>query len=439
MIFLLFISLLFILLSDFLFRRFDILRPTTWVTLGFMLGSLFGMFNFGVWGDISLNTVIIILLSVILFNVFSYVGESVKFPGIYNSMQISKHFSGIFVSIMNLVMLFTGFLYLNFMYKNALLGGSSGEWNAIFSYARLAEQMGRASNPSLLLSILLTISFSFGYIQTYIVIRDVVYRKIRGVRFNDFMSVILYFTHTLLSGGRTRMMYFIIFIIVVGLVLYRNKNRWSKKSINVGLKYILFGFGIVVLTFWIIEQTVRGSVYGNSYSLWYQISKYIGSPIYALDIYLGNPSYMRNFTETETMYSIISVLNKLGMSIPFTNNALEFVSFADGSNLVVTNIYTAIRRYVHDFRLPGLIILIIFQSLLYSSFYSSIKKHHIDNLSLLFYGIVVYPVAFYFIEERFINDLFTLTMLFQYFLIIIFVYILKRKGISYNKNQLEEG
>lgn len=435
MIYVLFLSLLSILIFDLIIRRFDVLRPTLWVIIGFMLSSVIGILNMSTWGDISIKTVIIILISVITFVFGSYIGEVLRIPYISKLPNIRSHFPVVFVLIMNIIMVITGIMYLKFMYNNALLAGSSGEWSNLFSYARRAEQMGVASNPSFILSILVMISYSFGFLQTFILLKDFVYHKIKGIRINDLVSSLLYFSHTILSGGRTKMMYFILFIIVVGLILYRNKNYWSKKSVNMGIKYIVYGFIIVILSFWIIEQTVRGSIYGSSYSLWYQMSKYIGSPIYALDIYLNNPTFMANFAETETLYSIISILNKFGMSIPFNNNALDFVSYSTGPNQVITNIYTGIRRYIHDYNYYGLIALLSFQSIFYSSYYSSIKRHRSENLSLLFYGIIVYPVAFYFIEERFLNDLFTLTMIIQYLMIYIFVYILKIFGTSSQKNK----
>jgi oligosaccharide repeat unit polymerase len=434
MIYLLFTSLLFILLIDILIRGLDILRPSSWVTLGFLLGSFFGVLNKYKWGDISFVTYILIILFVVLFSLFSSLGEKMRLINL-PSIKIEKKYPKYLVLIINIIMLISGIMYFQFIYNNAILGGSNGSLSAIFSYARQAEQMGIAKDPSFILSLLMVFSFSFGYIQTFIIIRDLVLFSVKYVRLCDIITVILYFSHTIVSGGRTRLMYFIIYIIVVGLIMYRNKNHWSKKSINIAVKYIILGFLIVVMAFWLIENTVRGSVFGNSYSIWYQLSKYIGSPIYALNIYLENPFYMNSFYETETMYSIISILNKLGMGIPFNNNALEFVTYSSGSNQIITNIYTALRRYLHDFKLPGLIILISLQSLIYSSLYANIKKNRTENSGLLYYGIIIYPVAFYFIEERFLNDLFTLTMILQYMIIYFFLILLNLIGINKRENK----
>lgn len=438
MIYLLFVLLTTSFIVDLFIRKFDILRPGTWVYMGFLLSSFVGLLNFEAWGDITLTTVLVIWCSVLIFNLVSYAGELIYIPFLSKVTNIDKHFPLSIVLFMNVLMVLAAILYFRFMYTNSILGGNPGGFNQFFSYARLAEQNGIANDPSTILSLLMSVSFSFAFVQTFIVVKDVVYVGINKIRVFDLVTVFFYFVQTLLTGGRTRMMYYILFIIVVGLIMFRNREGWTRRSINIGIKYIFFGFFLVILTFWIVEKTVRGSVYGNTYSLWYQFSKYIASPIYALDSFIQNPSYMTRFVETETMYPILSMLRRIGFPTMFNNNALEFVSYANGSEQIITNIYTAFRRYIHDFKLIGLLILISFQSLLYSSLYTTIKAYKIENTSLLLYGIVVYPAAFYFIEERFMNDLFTLSMIFQYIIILAFVVLLKYFGI-YRMNLKHNG
>lgn len=425
MIFFLFVLLILLLLFTAILNKFDIMCPDIWVVSGYVIGAAGSALNYKIWGDISGITVFVVIITIITFLQGSAVGKHLRLQPIkqkkfqFSIPETNRHLSKSIVIIMNVVMFIVALFYLLYMYENSILGGNTGGWKQMFSYARLALSSNNFLKMGFGLSFLIKFSFGFAYVQTYIVIQDIIYTGRKSVRLFDVLSIILYLIHSILSGGRTKMLYFVVFITTVAIILFRNKNNWDKSSRRAGLKYILFGIVFGLSFFWIIDKTVRGSVYGSTFTMWNQFSKYISSPINALDVYLKAPSRMEFFVETETLYPLISILNKMGANIPFFNNALEFVSFGK-TTTVITNIYTASRRYIHDFGYIGLITIMFFQGVIYRSWYETIKSRRIQGLKLLFYGVLVYPVAFYFIEERFLNDLFTLTMIFQLLCMVLF-------------------
>lgn len=433
MIFFLFILLILLLFFTAILNDYDIMSPDIWVVSGYVIGAAGSALNYKIWGDISSITVFVVIITISSFLVGSAAGkhlrlrtrkqENCTFP----IRETKRHLSKLFAVIMNVVMIVVAFFYLRYMYINSILGGNTGGWQHMFSYARVALSGDNFLQMGFGLSFSIKLCFGFAYVQTYILIQDIIYRGRRSVRLCDAISIFLYFIHALLSGGRTKMLYYVVFIITVAIILYRNKNNWNKSSRRAGLKYILLGVVFGLSFFWIIDKTVRGSVYGSTFTLWDQLFKYISSSINAFDVYLKDPSRMEFFAETETLYPLISILNKLGANIPFSNNALEFVSFGKTA-IVSTNIYTASRRYIHDFGYIGLITMMFIQGVIYRSWYETIKARRIQGLKLLFYGVLVYPVAFYFIEERFLNDLFTLTMIFQMLCIALFWKLSKKSA-----------
>lgn len=407
-------------------ENYDLFSPRIWPVAGFFIGAVGCALNYQIWGDIHWLTVLVIFYALIAFSLGSFFGKNVqqtykKSVIRYRSNPITNniHFALWFVICMNTFMIIVAYYYYKFMYSNSLIGGNAGGYMHMFSYARMALSGDEFLPMGIGLSTAIKISFGFAHVQTYLVIQDFVNKGRKSIRINDFFSICIFLVHTILSGGRTKMLYFIVYIIVVLVVSYRNKARWTNIRQKSGVKYILLGIIIGLTLFWVIDKTVRGSVYGTEFTIWGQLSKYISSPIYALDNYLQNPTYMLDFRQTETMYPLISILNKLGAKIPFINNALEFTSFGK-SETVITNIYTAIRRYVHDFGFLGLFLSMFIQGILYEKSYLVVKKNNLSGLGLVMYAILVYPVAFYFIEERFLNDLFTLTMIFQVICVIIF-------------------
>lgn len=430
MIFLLMGALILLLFILSIGRKFDFLDPVLWIVIGYLLAVLVGILNYPNWGDISALTVLVVLFSVISFIIGSLSGKSLLFGNVKSNVDVQ--FPHYMTSFMNVIMLITAIMYLQYMIELSYIGGNPGGWQQLFSFARNAVDRGLAPNMDFVLTFLLRLSFAFAHIQTYIVIKKYVFLKHRRFEISELITMILYFSHTIISGGRTKMMYYIVFIFVVYLILFRHKKNWTEKSTFLVIRYLLLALVIGLSIFIVIEQTVRGSIYGTTFNMWNQLSKYMGSSIYALNVYLDNPTFMTNFKETETLFPIISIVNKLGADIPFINNALEFVNF--GNDLQVnTNIYTASRRYIHDFGYIGMVVLMFIQGFLYSTIYNSIKFRRIDGVFLIIYGIIIYPAAFYFIEERFLNDLFTLTMIFQLFMIIIIWSFLVGK-INFRRN-----
>lgn len=425
MIFFLLILLIMLLFFTAIFNDFDLMSPDMWVVSGYVVAVVGSALNYKIWGDISSITVLVVIITIICFLAGSAFGKHLRLRPrkqenpIYPICEANRHLSKPFVVIMNVVMIITAIFYLRYMYENSILGGNTGGWKHMFSYARLALSGDNFLQMGFGLSLLIKLCFGFAYVQTYIVIQDSIYRGWKSIRFCDVISILLYFIHAILSGGRTKMLYYVVFITTVAIILYRNKNNWNKSSRRAGLKYIFLGVVFGLSFFWLIDNTVRGSVYGSTFTMWDQFSKYISSPINALNVYLKDPTRIKSFAETETLLPLISILNKMGANIPFSNNALEFVNFGE-TTTVMTNIYTASRRYIHDYGYIGLIMIMYFQGVIYRSCYETIKSRRIQGLKLLFYGVLVYPVAFYFIEERFLNDLFTLTMIFQLLSIILF-------------------
>lgn len=425
MIFFLFILLIFLLFFTAVINDFDLMSLEIWVVSGYLIGVLGSALNYKIWGDISGMTVFVVIITIITFLGGSVIGKHLRLRNSkYENYKIhipetQRHLSKGIVVIMNIFMLMVAFFYLLYMYENSIIGGNPGGWQHMFSYARVALSGENFIPMGFVLSFSLKLSFGFSHVQTYILIQDLIYSGRKNIQLRDEVSILLYLIHAILSGGRTKFLYYMVFVTTVAIILYRNKNNWNKTSRRAGLKYIFLAIVAGLAFFWTIDNTVRGSVYGSTFTMWDQFSKYISSPINALNIYLENPSRMESLAGTETMYPLISILNKLGANIPFSNNALEFVNFGTTS-IVITNIYTASRRYIHDFGYLGLVTLMFFQGVIYSSWYATIKQNRIQGLNLLFYGVLTYPVAFYFIEERFLNDLFTLTMIFQLLCIALF-------------------
>ena len=68
MIIYLFLILLFLIIFTFLIFKHNVFSPTMMLIFGYFLSSFFYLINYEKWGvDISLNTIYIIVLSILIF------------------------------------------------------------------------------------------------------------------------------------------------------------------------------------------------------------------------------------------------------------------------------------------------------------------------------------------------------------------------------------
>lgn len=120
-----------------------------------------------------------------------------------------------------------------------------------------------------------------------------------------------------------------------------------------------------------------------------------GTPIAALNEYLKSPTMSSTFGE-ETLITVKHILNKLGFNFKVASVSLPQVTWNNGS----TNIYTAFRRYIADYTLVGMIIIMFFMGVFYGALYKRIKMKKTIS-SVILYGFLLYPVTECLFEERF--------------------------------------
>ena len=160
---------------------------------------------------------------------------------------------------------------------------------------------------------------------------------------------------------------------------------------------------IGLIAFRIIGVELRGSIYGNTSSAMATMTKYIAGPIFALDDYLSNITHSSFFGE-ETLYSLYSLLGKLGFNYKAGANNLEFVDFSYLGKVTTVNVYGAIRRYIHDYSFLTIAIVFL-EGLLFGSLYQKVKKTGCNSFLFIFYAKSIYCLVFFFFEERLLTFL----------------------------------
>lgn len=407
-------ALLIIIILMFLIvtlLKFDLFSPPALILEGFIISTIFGVLNFNQWGDVRLETILFIIMNIAAFIVpIFFLDRMIKIKNYrHNGTASLQRIPILYFFIMTVFSLITTYLFYQYVYESAVASGYPGGIENFLTYVRNAFLEDTNSPISFFLSISLKINFALAYIVSYHLIKNLIV-KFKFSKARGFLSTVIIFNYiiqSLLSGGRTRFIFFIVFVVIVLVDQTRLKST-KRKYRKLVLKYIAIYSSLGILIFLFIDIVFRGSIYGTNWTIFEQLSRYFGSPIYALDIYLKNPSYATNFYNFETLTGLYEFISRFNSNINFTNNALEFVYINDNVRYF-TNVYGAFRRYIHDYGYLGSLIVVFIFGFIYGLFHKLHKSS--SSVIAILYPMLCYPVLFMFFEERIMNDLLTINMI----------------------------
>jgi len=419
MLYILLISIILIIMISYFFNSKEIISPTIILSSGYLISVLVAILNINNWGDIRYNTLFIILISIITFFIGELFGSEVskKVSKNYNNTETKQIFiiSRKQIFVISIFMIYIAYIYFRYTYNLSKLGGNPGGIFNMLSYARLVDASdSEFEKIGFVLKYGLYFSRAYTYFVLYCIIHNYFTCGSKKIPRYQVVPIIIYIVQSILSTGRTQIMYIIIYTFMLSVIHMKIKNNWSNKN-----DYKIFKRAIVVIVlilgmFWIIDMTLRGSIYGTSRDLLSTLSKYISSSLIAFDYFVNNLVVTESFGK-ETLYNFCSLLNRFGFDFKIYSSALEFTTFSG----VSTNIYTALRRYIHDFGILGMLLIQFMQGFIYAYYFNSIKYKRRIGKRLLFYCMLIYPVFFSFIEERFFTNILSLPTLAVVFFIIV--------------------
>lgn len=405
MIFVLFLLLLFMTWIIYLANQRDLISPSVWLLIGYDVSVLFAIPNFSTWGDISLKTFFVILLAIIMFILGNQFSRHISLEGKNStSMYIDNglSFGSVVLLIFLAFLVFVAFIDFRYISRLAYIGGFTSGGSNFMTYARYAAQSEGAMPYSIYIPI--AIAQVIAYLVSYNLIVDVLDRQKRSNKALEICCIIVYLAITVLSSGRTMLLNYIIFLLAITCISLQLRHGWTSYYNGKIVKYGILAIAIIIVAFWLIDFFLRASMYGTQRTLWNQLSTYTSSGIYALNHFLENPSYASTTGHYETLINIYSVLNRVGFHFEIGSNALEGYRFAN----VNTNIYTALRRYIHDFGYIGMTLLMFIQGALYGYAYNVIKNGFSTKFGRIMYCTLIYAVVFNCIEERFLLNVVSL-------------------------------
>lgn len=426
MIFLLLIIIGALIWFKYKFSAFYIFNPAIIVLGVFFLTTFVCAANYRNWGDISLTTFFVVMTGIMAFSLGHGTStrvvptSKIKPQENYYLSDIGKWKTIIVIIFMSLVTLW------DFQDVLSLAGGIN---LGLVQTVTEARHNLYVENEAIGHSMFLQQGLYVCRVLAYIYIFDIFYSmRIKGEKFKflSLLPVIFYFFQAVLSTGRTELIYIIYALLIINYCISMSSNNWIIKH---DFKYTrqLFGAIIAFLIVFLIFSNARST---GSFNAFNTLSRYIGAPISALDQYIkanGIWSCSEYFGE-ETMPLYYSILNALGMSTNSSHAVLSLVYV--GGN--VTNIFTALRRYLHDYGYLGMLLIMFLLGYGYSSAFKRIHDNNSRGFGVIAYAFLSYPLVEISIEERFLSNLVSARTVYC----LIYMYILY--NIFFRKEYYEE-
>lgn len=214
--------------------------------------------------------------------------------------------------------------------------------------------------------------------------------------------VLLYIPFMILTGGRQRFLYLILFSLVSFFLVYRKGNAGYR---NVGKEFLIIGIAVIAfLTCFLGIGVINGKIGSNTRFLSVLVH-YAGTNISAFDVFVNEMIVPdTQYIGTTTLDPIYGFLHRRGFDVP---EFFQYITLFTHFGPVTTNVYTALYRYIMDFGYLGCALVMMLLGFFYNFLYRKIYEYGMKNWMILLYSAIVFPIFLMGREERFFNEVLT--------------------------------
>ena len=427
---LLFVAYLLLFILSFLATRMDIIHPAVIGTGILTISGFFGVEGARWWGyHLTLEGFWVLFLGLAAFVAASLwvthevplVTPSRKADELPALHEISWRLS-IFFSILMLV-----FAYINAqdMYELSLQFGNTEGYRRMISVVRLAVEQDEAVF-SRWMSYRTVVAQMLAYIYLYLLLSNTIFCGWKWRYLAAVPPILCYLPFLVLSTGRMTMFYFVIYGFTVASILYLKKHDYSKKARrNILLCAVCAGatFALLFYLMGLITGKTSFSLVGRSY--FHIFAHYAGTSLPAFGTVVTYPALENGYIGSHTLAPIYRVLIRLGMDFPFVKSFMPFTDF----DHVETNVYTVFWRYFLDYGFIGMSLMMAILAEGYTLAYLWIRRSRLHPYAIMAYGMVVYPVFWFPMDERFFMEVFNTTTIYD----LILLYLLCKLLLQHAK------
>lgn len=399
-LYILLVGIVLLFFIAYIFSKKDILSPSVMMSNMFMVSTFFAVLNINSWNiDYSVEATLIVLSGITVFIFIEAISQFVFFNNASSEendeINISnkfvlypiKNWKLIFLIILNVITVIWYFFEIKSIVNISNIFAVFQEYRRI-GISRVAgndiETVGS------ILTQFLKIVEASGYVSSYMLIANRVGNsKNKKTNILLIILVVVSLLPSIFIASRTQILKLLSAILISFYILWHQKNGWHK---SLSWKIIRIGFGslFIGIPAFYYSLTILGR--STSRTIFDYASDYISSGIVLFSEYIKDP-IARNIIGEESLYSIIKILNFLGISVQSTSYNLEFRPLGIG----YSNVYTFFRRPLHDFGLIGMYVFVAIIALFFAwMYYGKIKgkpKNESTSYWTLIYGYFYYWIV----------------------------------------------
>lgn len=375
----------------------DIMAPSVVMCIMFLLSTATALININNWKIYYSPDTLMILVS----GIFAFICGEIFYRFVFCgqlrcTFRYKKNFSTDDFNIkswkLDFLILFDLIICLwNLLSIIRAVGESAADFNSLFLVYRRIGIRNLANGEKAVLSILnqfLKITIASGYIAGYLFTNNLIFKnKKKFEQIKLLIIIVLSLLPGLMSGGRSGILRLLSSMVIEYYIIWHQKNGWHRNLSWKYIRYGIIGFIIAVPSFY-YSLALLGRK--TDKTIFTHVSAYLGSSIALFNLYVEEP-IQRNLIGEESLYSVLKVLNFLGLSRASTSYNLEFRSL----RIYDSNVYTFFRRPLHDFGLIGMYIFTAAIAFLFAWIYY--KKIKYKNKRSCIYWVLLYGYLFYWI------------------------------------------
>lgn len=425
------------LLIDFLamfFTKGDILHPFCLFSLTMTWSVFLSLMMQNEWGlSVSAFTTIIFSTSILAFSLGSLwsdfsLSERIRDSRLLEIKKDSCSFKVPRLLVFLVLLLMSLCIFLNFKdtYDISLTFGNKEGVKGMIRTVRMATEQGLFKTPRWM-SYRTIFTTVIADLSIYLFFYNIFIAK-EKVRHNlsFLIPVCFYLPILILSGGRMGLMDLVVYILLVGALLYRRNMHFSQKSgMKVIIASVLAGSSFLIL--FLLFGMFTGKVTIGGRSPLFIIAHYGGLSAPALSSYLSSVPLETPYIGLTTLWDFYKKLKVLGFQLPESVTFLNFVQF----NGIDTNVYTAMRRYIEDFGYIGMYLFMFFFGSFYTCFYLYVSRIVKNPFFITIYAMIALPLFFSINDDIFFSHIVETAMIYKILLLIIFYQIIVKINISH--------
>ncbi len=437
--FILLIIIAVIIYANIKLYGFNLLSPSFLYSCSMLISVLCSMIGLLSWNNVtklSFNTCLIILLSVITFNVGEFFAQ--KFFGYdKKNKKVIDNTKNISIYKIIIQLLFVVFCFVLVFLEVRRISYAAGYYGSnlfkmIKTYRSTSilfstKYIESGIHINIIVAQLQKVAEVICYVNIYFLVKSIYGKKLFIEKKKNILYIsiiIICILMSLLIGSRLQSFVYILFSIIV-YIFFLNKKLSYKTIIFRYWKYLLVGVITVSGLFYVIlpltgRKTNAGIVEYTSF--------YFGAPIPSLNRYISSPIEKPKIFGEETFRGIQNVAYKLNISDYIQPITTKWEVFYTKDNVKLSsNIYTSGKRYYHDFGYLGLIVLQFINGFMFSILYISMNKKQMTVLTI-FFAMYLYMAIDQIRDEYLFSSFVHINTVFKFAILYCLLYFLEHSN-----------